>query len=466
MDVHDYKSYRNLPALAGVCSMERAAGGGLSVAEVVSRLKRHRYAFKRLQEIFVARITAEPIYELKMGFSLHAHLCAEHATALAARVAEMREPPLGLDDSPDARLAVFFDEILAAPSTAELIAGLYEKAVPALQAALRQHLQDTHPLIDFPSVRLIRFALLELEQIADFGIQAVESLVDRATRDRMSGWLGLLDECLTPAQDVQPRRMHSAKPYEYDPTPRRDERFGDVYNQGVNPESFLYNDSFPADAKVLMLFFKRFREVDVPEMMASILTQLRDKPWEFYRDMTRQLWDEARHAMMGEIGFVAAGLDWRQIGINITWSLNLNTQLTAQERHAVLYFIEQGLMPKTGKRYEWEVACASHNRLSALFQDYDWADEVLHARIGRDWYLSQFKNAAEGIRYGDECWSKILMDWQGYRQRGLTQHHNWWPDLYRTYCRLRGVPPDPAALAFAETYEHIRPDLKTISTSG
>jgi hypothetical protein len=42
---------------------------------------------------------------------------------------------------------------------------------------------------------------------------------------------------------------------------------------------------------------------------------------------------------------------------------------------------------KTGKRFEWEVRAGSHNPLSALFQDYDWADEVLHPRIGRDWYL-------------------------------------------------------------------------------
>ena len=42
------------------------------------------------------------------------------------------------------------------------------------------------------------------------------------------------------------------------------------------------------------------REIDVPEMMASILAEAEEKPWEYYRDMTRQLWDEARHAMMGE----------------------------------------------------------------------------------------------------------------------------------------------------------------------
>lgn len=42
---------------------------------------------------------------------------------------------------------------------------------------------------------------------------------------------------------------------------------------------------------------------------------------------------------------------------------SLNTQLKPIERHAVLYFIEQGLMPKNGKRFEWEVGIASGNPL-------------------------------------------------------------------------------------------------------
>src|SRR2546426_2965385 len=106
----EYKAYRNLPVLAGVCSMEEAMKPGLSVEESVARLKRYHYALKRLHEIFTARITAEPIYELKMAFSRHAHLCAEHVAALRTRVGEMREPPLGLDAVPDANLEIFFDE--------------------------------------------------------------------------------------------------------------------------------------------------------------------------------------------------------------------------------------------------------------------------------------------------------------------------------------------------------------------
>src|SRR5512147_890635 len=115
--------HRHLPPLAGVCSMDRAARPGLSVEECVRRLKRYHYAFKRLHQIFTARLTAEPAYELKMGFSLHAPLCAEHVAALRKRVGEMREPPLGLEAVPDGRLGIVFDEILAAPTTEELLLG-------------------------------------------------------------------------------------------------------------------------------------------------------------------------------------------------------------------------------------------------------------------------------------------------------------------------------------------------------
>jgi len=179
--------------------MDEATKPGLSVEECVRRLKRYHYACKRLHQIFTARITAEPLYELKMGFSLHAHLCAEHAAALRKRVGEMREPPLGLEAVPDPNLEVFFDEILGAPTTEELLLGLYEKAVPALIAALERHLRDTNPLADHPTVRLCRFALLELGDLLAFGTQSLAALVDAPGRQRLADWLSLLDDCLAAA---------------------------------------------------------------------------------------------------------------------------------------------------------------------------------------------------------------------------------------------------------------------------
>jgi len=149
-----YESYRGLPQLAGLCTVEEAAKPGLSVEECVRRLKRFHYCFKRLHQILTARITAEPIYELKTAFAHHAYLCAEHATALRTRIGEMREPPLGLEDIPHPALEVFFDEILCAPTTEDLFRGLCEGYF-AVWIAIEHYKRETNPLTDAPSLRLL-----------------------------------------------------------------------------------------------------------------------------------------------------------------------------------------------------------------------------------------------------------------------------------------------------------------------
>jgi hypothetical protein len=463
-----YQSYKGLPPLAGLCTVEEAAKPGLGVEECVRRLKRFHYAFKRLHQILTARITSEPIYELKTAFAHHAYLCAEHATALRTRIGEMREPPLGLEDVPHPALEAYFDEILNAPTTEELLDGAYENALLGLKDACWQYRQDTNPLTDAPSYRVLKFACVELEEITDFGMFTSSVPYDQKDRRFSTHLKGFLDAAggldgTKPTSDELPPRRYSKTPYVYDPVPRRDERFTDPWNQGVNAEAFLYDEAKPARAKALMMLYKRLREIDVPEMMASIIAQTPGKPWGYYRDMSRQLWDEARHAMMGEVGFVALGVDWTKAKVTFNWSYRLNTECTPMERHGVLYFIEQGLMPKTGKRYEFETGQASGLPLIATIQDFDWADEVLHSQIGRAWYVPEFKNLKEALDYGDAAWSRVLSNWAEVKAKGLTEHANWWPDVYRQACAAEGVEPDPDVLAFAETYEGKRADLQRVA---
>src|SRR5713226_9618472 len=223
--VANYRSYRGLPTLAGLASIAEASRPGLSVEACVARLKRYHYAFLRLHDVLTARITAEPIYELKTAFSHHAYLCSEHVLALRTRVGEMREPPLGLETVPDPALEIFFDEILAATLTGELLVGIYEKALPALDRALASHLADTNPLADAPSVRVCRFARLELADMIDFGTKSIACLVDPGARSAMQSWLTVLDDCLASAGGLDGtappsgraiERRYSATPYVYD----------------------------------------------------------------------------------------------------------------------------------------------------------------------------------------------------------------------------------------------------------
>jgi len=465
-----YQGYAGLPPLVGLHSMEEVMRQGLTVKEAVDRLKRLHFSLKRLHHIFVARIASMPIYELKMAFSLHSHYCAEHVAALADRVREMRQPPHGLEVSPDPSLDVFFDEIEAAPGTSSLITGLYLVAVPAVRAAFEQLQAATNRLFDHPTYRVCRHALLEMEEIDQYGKEAVRCLLSADDRSSLAAWVSTLERLLAAAgaldgtgtpTGAEIERVFSAVPFQYDGVPQRDERFQDSYNMGVNAEAFLFDPDIEPLPKSIMLYFKRMREIDVPEVMSSILTETSGKPWAYYRDMTRQLWDEARHAMMGEVGFTSLDIDWRNVPLNFTWSLGLNTKLTPIERHAVLYTIEQGLMPKkNGKEYEWQVALATASRLSAIIQDYDWADEVLHARIGREWLVPEVGSQTKALAYGDEAWSRVTVDWAKWRADGLTEHRNWWPQIYSAACRHWGLEPRPELLAYSTTYEGTRADMK------
>ena len=466
------ESFAGLPQLAGICSMRRAVQSDWSLEESVGRLKRLHYVLRRMHEILTSRITSQPIYELKTAFSYHAYLLAEQVDLIRRRVAEMREPPLGLDQIPHPGLQRLMDEVDSVPTTEALMVGLYQVTLPSVLDAGARLRDEAHPLADAPTVRVAKLIHFELSELSDFAQQAITGLVDQASAEELLSWRKVLHDCLAAAgrldgtaeaSDVIPDPVFSGSPPNFDAEPKRDQRFGDPFNAGVNPEAFLYDEQFSPQDKTLMMYYKRIRELDVPEMMASILVELRDEePWEFHLEMSRQLWDEARHAMMGEVGFVSLGIDWRQIPINFTWSRNLNLQLDARERHGVLFFIEQGLMPKTGKRFEWEVATKSGDPLSKLFQDFDWADEVLHAQIGRRWYVPKFASLNESLEYGDRCWSKVLSHWRDYRDQGLTQHRNWWPEVYQEACRRWEKQPDPNALGFDETYEDARADLKSI----
>jgi hypothetical protein len=192
-----------------IVSVEMSAG---QMTRLVARLKRIHYCFVRLHEILTARITAEPIYELKMGFSLHSHYCAEHTTALRQRIGEMREPPLGLEEVPHPALEIFLDEILSAPTTEQLVVGIYDKALPAIKHAFEKHLTDTNPLADHPSVRLIRFTLLEVDEMLNYGAQVIRSLISADWREKNSAWLKLLDDCFATAGGLDGTGAPTADP--------------------------------------------------------------------------------------------------------------------------------------------------------------------------------------------------------------------------------------------------------------
>jgi hypothetical protein len=474
MHSDNYSKYKVLPPLVGLHSYSEVMTTGLTVSESVRRLKRFHWSARRLSLIFTSRITSMPVYELKMAFGLHAHYLAEHVEPFFNRVREMREPPYGMDASPHAALDMLLDEIQSAPDESFLY-GMYSVIIPALVGGLNDMIAESNKLFDHPTYRVCRFAVMEFEEIQTYGKEAARVMVDPDFAVRNAEWIQLLQNCLAAMGgmdgvakplDLTLDRQYSKVPYRFDGMPQRDERFRDVYNMGVNAEAFLLDKQFEPLPKTIMLYFKRMREIDVPEMMASIICETPGKPYGYYKDMIRQIWDETRHAMMGEVGLRSLEVNWEDVPLNYTWSLLLNTKMTPLERHAILYFIEQGLMPaKTGKQYEWEVAVQTANRLAELIQDYDWADEVLHARIGRDWIVPDLGGQTAALEYGNKAWTKALQgSFEEFENKGLTTHANWWPHVYVKACAHWGIEPDAKVLNYATSYRESRPDRIEINS--
>jgi hypothetical protein len=170
--------------------------------------------------------------------------------------------------------------------------------------------------------------------------------------------------------------------------------------------------------------------------MASIMVDRADQPWEFHLDFSRQLWDEARHAMMGSVAFQARGVDWTGIPLNVGFSLRLNLHAEPLERQILLYAIEQSLMPaETGKRFEYETAVAANDPLSAHFHDYDWADEVLHAHIGRRWLKHEGIGSEPAVERAQRIHDKTWAALDQYRDREPPPE--WWDGFVR---RVLGKP--------------------------
>jgi hypothetical protein len=149
---------------------------------------------------------------------------------------------------------------------------------------------------------------------------------------------------------------------------------------------------------LLQMMKVRMNETAAAECIAATMVQTSEMPWEYYRELARHLWDEIRHAAFGEVALREEGYpsyDAFPEGIAIA---DFNLSVSPLERYLRLGIaVENGAMkcpPGKREEYEWCRDVARH-RLMTTFQDYDWADEVVHAQTARRWCLLSFGGDSE-----------------------------------------------------------------------
>lgn len=410
-----------LPQFAGLVTSAEAQRPGLPVAEATAILHRLAYVKQRLAIASAVFLPSTPEWEAKCALALHGWLDAEHAAAIYQRIAEMREPAPSPADVPDDLLGAAMDELFAAATTAGRIAGLHAAVRPALRRAIDRYLERTNPLCDQPTVRVLQMIAAEEARIGAWAEAAVTAVRSDAAGD----WKQHLDAALESAGGIdgsgpgaEPPAARHRRPYRFDIMPARDGRFSGIFDTSTPADVVYLDETRGADERNAALMFKRLREMDVPELIAGIVAERwaaerngaePPRPWPYYASMMRQVWDEARHAMLGQALMEAHGVDWTTLPVNVTFSWKLARHCAPVERHILLYAIEQSLMPRDrGKPYEHRVAKESGDPLSALFHDYDWADEVLHVEIARRCLRPELPGGlAEARTRSDALWTRV-----------------------------------------------------------
>jgi len=138
----------------------------------------------------------------------------------------------------------------------------------------------------------------------------------------------------------------------------------------------------------------------VAEGLVIVLCETSNMPWNFYLDIARHCWDETRHSLFGEAAIEYTYGDRAAIPMR-DYEGVFAMEASPLEQYTVLGLEVEGKNMKypPGKRQEWEFArdLAQHP-LMTTFQDFDWADEVLHVNIARRQLDSWFEGGLAAIQ--------------------------------------------------------------------
>lgn len=319
---------------------------------------------------------------------------AEHADAIRARLHRLRttDRMMAVPDRPWRRLIEMLD---AAPSTPDLIAGVYQVLGTQLVNAYRRLLADADPLADEPTIRLVERELLpDHLAILRWGeaflrSHAHDPAYSAKVRDTLALAGGLVDRSEAVPEDRKDQAADNGTGFWPLSRPAPDQiTLGSEYRVVSNGERPSYCPSFaefgPPDVEILVNHHGLMPEIASLSIIGSMLHEVSDRPWEFYRDFAIQCADEVRH-----IGLLLRRLDELGSGPGAqpfpTWTFyDAVSYLPVTERTLVFNAIVEGNVVETLHDRARALEEAG-NPGSAYVADWISADESLHLHNGMRW---------------------------------------------------------------------------------
>ncbi len=299
----------------------REIGGAFTVEENSRRLLRYFYLERSLAHALGSWTLAIAELEVKLETGRHIFYHMDAARTLRERLTEQEVRLADIDAFRDAETDRFIEEMLSAADTPELLVGVHLVAGRALALAYRHHIDDTDPVTDAPTIRILRRFLVDYEPMLSWAEEAVEAYVGGGIDEsRLARWRWHLERVLgsiggvsgADARNEEPSPMRvDEKPYERGTVPMRDERFTTFNETGDYDRADGTPRVTPNTYEAYRLIFLRTQrdEVDAIEAFGTFLWDIRFRDFDAEYHLARITWDEARHTEIGHRALAAAGYE-------------------------------------------------------------------------------------------------------------------------------------------------------------
>ena len=371
----------------------RQLGGQFSVEENARRLFRFFYLERRLMQALGAWTLSIPEFEVKLEIGRHIFYHADAARLFRERLHEQEKRLADVDACRDADIDRFIEEMLSASNPAELLVGVHQVAGRALQTAYRQHIDNTDPITDAPTIRLLRRILTDYEPMLEWAEQAIAAYVEGGVDEsRLGSWRWHLQRLLgsiggitgaNPRNEEPTPLRSAARPFQRGTVPLRDVRFESFKNTG-DYDTADSTPRFPKDSyENLRLRFIRTQrdEVDAIEAFGTFIWDIRFKDFQAEYDLARITWDVARHTEIGHRALQAAGYDPFELRNRLTGSTCRGPMDPAFAMAEINLFGEVGVLKTINGLID--TARERQDALLLHIADFIRADERTHVRKGQ-----------------------------------------------------------------------------------
>jgi hypothetical protein len=348
--------------------------GGYDVDDNAIRFSNLFHVLRELVHLSNGWLPLVPAFEDKLRLGDHIHDDARAISKVRRRLYELRHPS-DYPGAPGPELSALLDALNDAATPREYLDLAYGAAKPALVRAIGIQLAALDPVIDEPSLRLLR-QLLERQE--------------RHIREMPHGAPALALPEDVAALEIQLREERPLRVMAPLEDPARD-AFVEVTPAGdpyLTDELYVNGDEnhVPTDREEQRHFFHGLMDAELcaAELMARNSHEHPEMPWDFHVDMARQTWDEVRHAKVHDVLMrTELGCAWGDYPIGFSYFRSIYAYDLLGRLALFNGTSEQKAMWRHSHRRK--VLLTQGQEIVAKVFDYLLADEVPHVHNGVRW---------------------------------------------------------------------------------